>query len=375
MKIAINALSVHSGGGLTSMLSLLPALEQVDQQNTYVVIVSRTQASLVDVIPVRFHARFVNVNPRNILARILYEQLILPFLLWRLKIDWLYSVGSMTSLLARCKILLLIENANPYSLLNIQWTPSEKARNSALRFLGRLSAKRANRIRFLSENSREIISRLLKIPMEKTTVIYHGATLNRGAVHDEKIRLPEKYILSVSNIGPHKNIHTLIDAFAHLVKIYHYKGSLVIVGASISTSYFRLLESQIRSLALTERVHFQGWVLPQQLPWMFKNAEVFAFPSIEETFGMPVVEAMEYGVPVVVPTKKNNNYFIPYNELCDDAACYFEPLDSNDLCEQLHKVLSDDKFRSSLIEAGKERSKIFRWEITAAKIVEIFQEG
>ncbi|MBI3577996.1 MAG: glycosyltransferase family 4 protein, partial [Ignavibacteriales bacterium] len=357
-----------------AMLSLLPALEQVDRQNTYVVVVSRTQASLFAAIPKSFHMHFVGINPRNVLLRILYEQLVLPFVLLQLKVDWLYSVGSMTSLLAGCKILLLIENANPYSLLKIQWAPSEKMRNVVLRFLGRLSAKRANKIRFLSENSREIIAQMLKIPMEKTSVIYHGAILSRGEMREEKIDLPQKYILSVSNIGPHKNIHTLIDAFARLLKIYQYEGSLIIVGAPISTSYFRSLESQIQSLALTGRVHFQGWVSPQQLPWMFKNAEVFIFPSIEETFGMPVVEAMEYGVPVVVPTKKDNNYFIPYNELCSDAVCYFEPLDSNDLCEQLHNVLSDDKFRFSLIKAGKERSKMFRWEDTAAKIVKIFQE-
>ncbi|MBI3579812.1 MAG: hypothetical protein HY089_10435, partial [Ignavibacteriales bacterium] len=230
MRIAINALSVHSGGGLTAMLSLLPALEQVDHQNTYVVVVSRTQASLLAAIPKSFHMHFVSIDPRNVLLRILYEQLVLPFVLLQLKVDWLYSVGSMTSLLARCKILLLIENANPYSLLKIHWALSEKLRNFVLGFLGLLSAKRANRIRFLSENSRKIISQMLKIPLEKTSVIYHGAILNQGGARDEKIGLPEKYILSVSNIGPHKNIHTLIDAFARLLKIYQYEGSLIIVG-------------------------------------------------------------------------------------------------------------------------------------------------
>ena len=374
MRIVVNALSVFSGGGLTSMTNLLPALVRVDGENEYVVIVSAKQAAVVSQIPKNVGVHSVRFNPKNVLVRLLYEQLVLPFVLRRLGARWLYSVGSLTTLLAPCKVLLLIENANPYSVLDVAWNRKDRLRNWALRTLGNLSARKADVVRFLSENSRDIISGMIKLPPSKTIVIPHGLAAQTGESRtaDEGMHLPDRFILTVSNLGPHKNIHTLVDAFEKLVKVNHYPGSLVIVGAQHYPEYFESLKSRIKGTQLGSKVIFLGWVDPESLPTLYRKAEVFVFPSAEETFGMPVVEAMGYGVPVVVPSP-GARFFIPYEEICRTGAEYFDAFDSSSLCEHIWRVLSDEQRRQHIVMAGKERAQHYRWDDVASGLVSVFR--
>ena len=373
MRIVVNALSVFSGGGLTSMVNLLPALARVDRENEYVVIVSATQKAVASQIPKNLLVHRVGFNPRNVLVRLLYEQLVLPFVLWRLGARWLYSVGSITTLLAPCKVLLLIENANPYSVLDVAWNRKDRLRNWALRTLGGLSARKADVVRFLSENSRDIICGIINIPLSKTIVIPHG--LAEQSVHagpaDKALNLPDRFILTVSNLGPHKNIHTLVDAFEKLVTVHQYPGSLVIVGAKHYPEYYESLRSRIESKRLGSKVIFHGWVDPESLPALYRKAKVFVFPSAEETFGMPVVEAMGYGVPVVVPSSAAR-FFIPYEEICISGAEYFDAFDSASLCEHIWRVLTDKQKRENIVTAGKERARHYRWDDVATHLAAVF---
>jgi glycosyltransferase involved in cell wall biosynthesis len=377
MRIIINALSVYSGGGLTSMINLLPALERIDKENSYVVIVSAKQVAVVKEIPERFKTHKVSFNPRNIVIRLLYEQLVLPFVLRRLRSDWLYSVGNLTTLVAPRKVLLLVENANPYSSLDVAWSTKEQLRNWTLRVLGTLSARRATVVRFLTQRSRDIICGLINIPISKTTVIPHGVTLRseRGEQAIDHPSLPERYILTVSNIGPHKNVQTLVDAFEKLVNTFGYSGSLVVAGAKVYPRYYESLKSKIKRSRLDSRVVFLDWVDPEALAVLYRRAELFVFPSAEETFGIPVVEAMGYGVPVVVPAgnQKGSRYFIPYEELTGSAAEYFNAFDCSSLCEQMHAVLTDGHRREQMVKKGKEMARRYRWDDTASALVEVFR--
>jgi len=376
MTIVINALSVYSGGGLTSMVGLLPALSKVDKRNSYVVILSERQLTLIKGISVSFKVHKVSFNPRSVIIRLLYEQVMLPFLLWRLGARWLYSVGNLTTLLAPCRILLLIENANPYSALKLRWTSKERLRHWVLRILGTLSAKRATVVRFLSQTSRDIICAKANIPVQKTMVIPHGVALRtrQPGSGDAHLSLPDRFILTVSNIGPHKNFHTLVDAFSNLVEKYHYEGSLVIAGARLYPKYYHLLQLKVRRSNLESKVIFLDWVDPDVLPLLYKRAELFVFPSAEETFGIPVVEAMGYGVPVVVPSPVDidGRYFIPYAEICGPAAEYFDPFNEGSLCEHMYAVLTNEGRREQMIAEGKKMASRYKWEDTASALVDVF---
>lgn len=377
MRIVINALSVTSGGGLTAMLNLLPALDLADPGNEYCVIVSQSQESLIRAIPKRFEIHIASINANLLAMRLAYEQLLLPFMLRKLKADWLYSVGGQTSLAASVKIFLLIENANPFSRLDINWTWKDRLRHAALKVLARLSANRATLVRFLSENSRKLIVGMLSIPDSKTVVIPHGATLVRDkqGTHRRSLVLPDRYILFVSNIGPHKNVHTLVEAFKKLVEVHGYPGMLLLAGQVLEPDYGAKLRRRIRGTVVDGRIEFMGWVYPEDMKRLFEQSDLFVFPSIEETFGMPVLEAMGLGVPVVVPEAPDERYFIPYKELCGDAAMYFKPEDSMDLSAAMNRVLQDRVLRSQLITAGLQRVQQFQWEDTAGRIAEVFRHS
>ena len=121
------------------------------------------------------------------------------------RIALLYSVGNITSILAPCKVVLLIENCNPYSKLNLEWSKKDLLRNALLRKLTRLSAMRAKKIRFASDNSKNLIVNLLKIPKDKCITIYHGfqkKETNRRIYKKYKSLLKSNYILSVTAVAP-----------------------------------------------------------------------------------------------------------------------------------------------------------------------------
>jgi glycosyltransferase involved in cell wall biosynthesis len=373
MRVAINVLSVSSGGGLRSIEQLIPALERQKSDQQFVIVVSRHQKKILNQIPSSFEKHNVSFNPQNIIIRTMFEQFALPFCLWYWKIDWLYSLGNLTTILSPCKVLLLIENANPYSSLHIKWTFKENFRLFLLNLFGRISAWKATRIRFLSENSKIILIEKLRIDSKKAFVAPQGVTDlekldNQVQISDE---LPDKFILNVSNIGPHKNLEILIDAYVILRKKDLYNGALVIAGAPISRTYHQRLLAKCVRLHLEKDVIFWGWTNSDTLSKLYYRCDAFVFPSIEETFGMPVLEAISHGAPTVVPQVDQtcSNLFIPYYELCRDAAVYFNPFQAEDLAEKLFEVLSDKSLRQHLKKQGIEQVRRFSWDDIAGVLI------
>src|SRR3989338_1765142 len=171
MNVAISAMSAHSGAGPTVLATLVPELAACDKQNTYVVFYGPAQRHIVDALP-RTIARVLCPHiPGNALLRIAWEQIVYPLLLAYHRIDLLYSVGNTTSIVAPCPVVLLMENANPYSHLALPWSRGEQMRLRLLRVLGWLSARRARAIRFVSARSRDLILPRLGVDSKKCVVI------------------------------------------------------------------------------------------------------------------------------------------------------------------------------------------------------------
>lgn len=364
-----------------SLLELLPALREVDKNNEYIVVMAECQHEMIRALPDGVRKHVVNLNSRNVWLRIMFEQLVLPIILWRIGADWLYSLGNQTVLLAPCRVCVLMENTNPYSRHPIAWSMREQARLNLLRVLARLSCWRATKVRFLTENSCRILSARLGIPKRKVCIIPHGVKVHElsdgeeGA--DDTIRLPDHYVFTVCNVAPHKNIHSLMKGFDLFVRRSGYKGSLVIAGAFLYKEYFDTLKELKRSLLSGERIVFLGWVDPRRLGFLYARADLFVFPSIEETFGIPVIEAMAYGVSVLASEGKDssNEYFIPFQEICGSAAVYFDPFDPEDLAAKMHRVSSDPKLRESIVASGKLRAREFSWLATAALLSREFSSN
>ncbi len=387
MRIALNTLSVQSGAGVVFLNILLPRLLSIDQKNHYVIFYSFLQKEYIDLLPSGFEKIFVRSVPRNPFLRVLWEQVVFPIYLFRYRIDVLYSIGNTTSIFAPCKIVLLIENANPYSKLGLPWSRKERFRFSLLRFLGFLSARRASRVRFVSQDSYNRIFPRLSIHPGKCIVIPHGVFIpvssfeyplllkQKEYPHDS----PGNYILTIGANALHRNITRLVQAFSLLVQCYHYDGDLVVVGV-ISSEEDRLnLKEIMHVLGLENRVIFTGEVPHHEIYSYLAHTELFVFPSIEETFGIPLIEAMALGVPIAtsdcnLDISYRGRCFNPFREICGDAVEYFNPFDVDNIAESMNDMLINSSKRHEYVKKGIGRVKQYDIDTTACALVQLFED-
>lgn len=174
--------------------------------------------------------------------------------------------------------------------------------------------------------------------------------------------LPERYLLFVSTIEPRKNLVTLLDAWDR-IREGGYPGSLVVVGKIGWKS-----EGVTRRLRGAGIVHLD-YVAAAQLVTVYRNAELFVFPSLYEGFGFPLLEAMAHGIPSIAAQSSS----LP--EIGGDAALYFDPRDAKALEEQIWRVLGDPALRSELARRGRERAATFRWERAAAETIAVLRSA
>jgi glycosyltransferase involved in cell wall biosynthesis len=379
-NIALNALSARGGGGVSAFINLFAALDKIDKVNNYTVYVSAKQNEIITAIPDSFKKVSIDYLISNPFVRILWEQIVFPLYLLINRTDILYSVGNITSILAPCKVVLFIENANPYSLVNIKWSIKETLRHKFLKWLGWVSAKRANKVRFPSNNAKGLLRKMLNLPENKCITIYHGCDGNAFTDYPNMYRNDVltlgNYILTVAEIAPHKNLHTLIEGFAVLIKDYNYHGNLLFVGGIVCENYYSKLKALIARLKLSERIVFEGGVKHKEIGLYYGGADVFVLPSVEETFGIPVIEAMGFGVPVAVSDGAllNEDYFIPFREICGDASNYFDPFDPNSIAKSIYIIISNSARREQLIFKGIKQAENYKWEKTATSLEKIFTE-
>jgi glycosyltransferase involved in cell wall biosynthesis len=175
--------------------------------------------------------------------------------------------------------------------------------------------------------------------------------------------LPNNYILFVSTIEPRKNLEVLLDAYARLRARGVYDGALVVVGRVGWKS-----ESIVPRLR-APGIHHLDYVPAAQLAAVYRNAELFVFPSIYEGFGFPLLEAMAYGVPSIAARSSS------LSEIGGDAALYFDPRDARELEAQMERALSDAALRAQLTDAGIARAAQFRWDVAAEKTLEVLRRS
>ena len=223
----------------------------------------------------------------------------------------------------------------------------------------------------ISNHSKKDLMEYLKIPEEKIKVIYHGIDkIFRpidGANHAiRRYGIDSPFILHVSNYAPRKNPETLIKAFHKLKKEKMVNHKLVIAGRRWERSG---IYDFVKKLDLQNDVIFTGNVPREDLVSFYNAADMFVYPTIYEGFGLPPLEAMACGCPVI----SSNVTSMP--EVVGDAALLLgDPLDSQDLAEKMYSVLIDEDLRNKLREKGLKRAKIFSWEKCARETLEVYHQ-
>ncbi len=233
------------------------------------------------------------------------------------------------------------------------------------------SLARADHILADSENTRQDLRDIFNIPLENITVIGAGVEARFQPITEaqrlkmvrERYRLPEKFILGLGTLEPRKNFTGLMQAYAQssVSQTHH----LVIAGGKgwlVDDIFATAAHSPV-----TERIHLLGFVADEDLPALYSLADIFAYPSHYEGFGIPIIESMACGTPVVCA----NNSSLP--EVAGQAALQISATDTHALAESLHRLATDVPLREQLIERGFLQAKKFTWQTAAQRLLSVYK--
>lgn len=303
------------------------------------------------------------------LNKTVWMQAVLPFLLGRLDMDVCHFTNSVAPAWMPSPSIITIHDMTLW--LYPQY--HTKRRLAAMRPIIPLAARRASAVIAVSENTKRDIQDILHIPAEKIHVIYEAAAPHFQPVTDRRelemvrreLGLPKRFVLYVGNVEPRKNIERLVRAMSHIETRHADPISLVIVG-SLAWGHEGVLKA-IEDEGLQSRVHFLGYVDVKLLVALYSMCEVFIYPSLYEGFGLPILEAMACGAPVITSPHGS------LREIAGDAAAYVDPLNVEDIADKLCELLLSPSLRDTLRERGFARTAQFSWDKAARQTLVLYR--
>jgi glycosyltransferase involved in cell wall biosynthesis len=361
MNIVIDARNGIGTGIGRYTLNLLQQLEALDQTNTYTVLLlsedfERWEPVSGNVTKVRSKYR-----PYG-----LAEQLLLPSQLRRLQPDLVHFTSFNTPITYRGKFVVTVHD---FTLVDFRNTHREllhrilyPLKYQFMRLVLRHSIEQAAHIMTPSEFVRaDLLKRYGQVaPIKVTTTLEAVDSIAHVSPGTLPKEVKKPFLLYVGNSYPHKNLPRLIEAFGKLAET---DLQLVLVGRE--DYFYRQLKHQTSD----ERIIFPGYASEAELAALYHGASLFVFPSLSEGFGLPPLEAMAYGTPVM----SSNASCMP--EICGDAAAYFNPLEADDMASKIDALLGDQKELERLQQAGFEQVKKYSWKTMAAQTLRSYQEA
>jgi glycosyltransferase involved in cell wall biosynthesis len=367
--IALNAqllcgrASYRSAGIHHYIDNLLKHLPAADPDFRYTVFVGDGQPQMPPRQAAIRHTRLPTIRPA---VRIFWEQFVQPLELGRARPDLLHSLAFVSPVAALCPAVVTVYDLS-FKLFPERFLPAQRLYLSAFTAY---SCRRARRVIAISESTKADIVRIFGLPPGKVDVAYPGLLPGfypRPSTEIEAFRaaqgLPGRFILYLGTLEPRKNLGTLLQAFHALARDQR-DLHLVLAGAKgwLYADLFRLTQE----LGLAERVHFPGYVAAEVLPLWYNSASVFAYPSSYEGFGLPVIEALACGRPVVT----SNVSSLP--EAGGAAAIQVSPGDPVAWAHALRQAL--DETLQARVD-GPAHAARFTWEATAAQTVAAYRRA
>lgn len=374
MRIAVNLLPFRAqlAGAGRYTKNILRELVRLDTTNEYIFFATPHAALHFEFNAPNVTRVLVNL-PDARAARIAYEQIVLPIQLIRYSTEILFTPSVAVPLAWRGKEVTVI-----YDMIaeHAAVTKYPRARNAYVRFMSQYAVRRANVVITISENSRREIAQFARVPPEKIHLAYPAADPQLARVTDaaelervrDAYRLPERFVLYLGTLEPGKNLPCLIRAYSAMKRAHpDLPQHLVLAGAH--GWGVREIEHEIQRSDATG-FHLIGFVKEQDVAALYSLADVFVYPSLYEGFGMPPLEAMACGAPVLVSNVSALPEVLGGLWQGQRAGIAVEPRDENAWAHAMTRVLTDDSLRAQLRKAGFQRAQDFSWAASAQIVLD-----
>ena len=349
--------SYRSAGINWYLYNLLGHLPEADPEISYTVFLGQKRYSGAPELRLQV-SRLPTHRPP---VRILWEQMIQPWSASRAGVELLHGPAFVGPLVGSCPFVITV-----HDLSFLLYPQGLRALNRIyLRTCTRLSVQRARRVIAVSESTKRDLVHYYDLSPAKVDVVHNGVDTvfqplpaDRVAAFRAERGLPARFILFVGTLEPRKNVVRLIDAYARLPKT---RPPLMLVGGK--GWFYDEVFARVETLSLNSEVQFVGYVPAEDLPWWYNAANLFVYPSLYEGFGLPPLEAMACGTPVVTSTTSS----LP--EVVGQAGLLVDPTDIEALAAAMEQVLADPGVREKMRAAGLAQAQGFSWQKTARRTV------
>lgn len=357
LHIAIDARTINSSTG-TVIVNLLRHLQELDRTNRYTVLLSTKDRTYWQPSQPNFSVSYVDAPPYSVA-----EQTTLRRALKALSPDLIHFCMPQQPLffyrgrkITSIHDLITLRIRNPHLS-----TPAFVAKNAIGWFAFRRGARESAGVIACSHWTRQDVIDTLGVRPDRVRMIYDAGDVHRGArvAYEHPF---DRYLLYVGSQFAYKNVKRLCDAHQRLLDT-HPRLGLILVGRPDRESEFTrayVAEKGYRNIVFT------GFIPDAQRDWLYENTAAYIFPSLMEGFGLPGLEAMGYGAPVV----SSDRTCLP--EVYGDGALYFDPENVDDIVLQIGRVLDDDALRRELIARGAERFGVYSWRRMAEQVLQFY---
>lgn len=370
MKIGIEAQRIFrpkKHGMDIYALELIRAIQQLDTQNEYVIFVKPDKDVCLQ--PSQ-NLKIVEVKGKTYID---WEQISLPKAIEQEKIDLMHFTSNTASVNIKCPFILTLHDIIYLEKFYSKGSLYQVAGHFYRRWNVPKIAPKAEYILTVSEFEKVQIQKTLGIDLAKLKAVYNAYNQKFRMIEDEvaleqvreKYNLPHDFIFFLGNKAPKKNMKRVLAAYAALVDETSTPVNLVIAESS-EKDVMQML-SEINRKDIFNKITLTGYVQHSELPFIYNLATLFLYPSLRESFGIPIIEAMACGTPVIT----SNTSAMP--EVANDAAMLVNPLNVESITQAIRKVLNNSNLHNHLKYSGLNRATAFSWENTAQKTIQLYE--
>ena len=349
-------------------IELIKSLQEIDLKNEYVVFCRDG----VNDNTIQGSANF-QVEKFSSISYVDWEQLKLPNEVRKKKLDVLHCTANTAPLVSSVPVVLTLHDIIYLESIDFKGTAYQNLGNLYRRFVVPRIVKKASLILTVSQFEKNNIVKKLNLPQEKVKVLYNGVSHRFHTNFTDKQRqdfrhkynLPPEYIMFLGNTAPKKNTSNVIKAYVDLCR--ERKQTIPLVLLDYRKELVEKMLEELMQPDLIDYFIFPGYVPHQEIPLMYHAASLFLYPSLRESFGLPILEAMACGVPVVTSDTSS----MP--EIAGDAAVLVNPYEYTSIRKGIESLLDDKNLQLCCKEKGLERVKLFTWKASAEKLVSLYE--